>query len=65
MLEESIGRRFDYGEMSKRTLASHWGRLTDHERTQFVTVFKGFLSDRYAGKIEGTRARKCSISANG
>lgn len=53
LLEESIGRRFDYGEMSKRTLASHWSRLTDNERTQFIAVFKGFLSDRYAGKIEG------------
>src|SRR5688572_24019792 len=58
MLEESIGRRFDYGEMSKRTLASHWSRLTDDERTQFVTVFKGFLSDRYAGKIEGYSGEK-------
>ncbi len=58
MLEESIGRRFDYGEMSKRTLASHWSRLTDDERTQFVAVFKGFLSDRYAGKIEGYSGEK-------
>jgi phospholipid transport system substrate-binding protein len=58
LLEESIGRRFDYGEMSKRTLASHWSRLTDDERTQFVAVFKGFLSDRYAGKIEGYSGEK-------
>ena len=58
LLEESIGRRFDYGEMSKRTLASHWSRLTDDERTQFVGVFKGFLSDRYAGKIEGYSGEK-------
>ena len=58
MLEESIGRRFDYGEMSKRTLASHWSRLTDDERAQFVAVFKGFLSDRYAGKIEGYSGEK-------
>jgi phospholipid transport system substrate-binding protein len=53
MLEETIARRFDYREMSKRALASHWSRLTDAERTEFVDVFKGFLSDRYAGKIEG------------
>jgi phospholipid transport system substrate-binding protein len=53
MLEETIARRFDYREMSKRALASHWNRLTDAERTEFVDIFKGFLSDRYAGKIEG------------
>jgi phospholipid transport system substrate-binding protein len=58
LLEETIARRFDYGEMSKRALASHWSRLTDDERTEFVEVFKGFLSDRYAGKIEGYSGEK-------
>lgn len=58
MLEETIARRFDYREMSKRTLGSYWSRLTDKERTEFVDVFKGFLSDRYAGKIEGYTGEK-------
>lgn len=58
MLEDTIARRFDYREMSKRALASHWSRLTDEERTEFVNVFKGFLSDRYAGKIEGYSGEK-------
>ena len=58
MLEDTIARRFDYREMSKRALASHWSRLTDEERTEFVNVFKGFLSDRYASKIEGYSGEK-------
>lgn len=58
LLEESIARRFDYREMSKRTLASHWTHLTDAERVEFVDLFKGFLSDRYAGKIEGYSGEK-------
>lgn len=53
LLEETIARRFDYEEMSKRSMASHWSPLTETERAEFVEVFKGFLSDRYAGKIEG------------
>ena len=53
LLEENIARRFDYAEMSKRTLGAQWNRLTERERTEFVDIFKGFLSDRYAGKIEG------------
>jgi phospholipid transport system substrate-binding protein len=52
-LETIIGARFDYAEMSKRTLASEWKSLTEQERDDFVKLFKGFLSDRYAGKIEG------------
>ena len=58
LLEETIARRFDYREMSKRALASHWTRLTDAQREEFVDLFKGFLSDRYAGKIEGYSGEK-------
>lgn len=53
MLEEVIATRFDYVEMSKRALAAYWVPLTAAERTEFVEVFKKFLSDRYAEKIEG------------
>ena len=58
LLEETIARRFDYREMSQRALASHWTRLTDAQREEFVDLFKGFLSDRYAGKIEGYSGEK-------
>jgi phospholipid transport system substrate-binding protein len=53
MLEEVIATRFDYAEMSKRALAAYWVPLTAAERLEFVEVFKDFLSDRYAEKIEG------------
>ena len=53
MLEEVIATRFDFVEMSKRALAAYWVPLTAAERTEFVEVFKKFLSDRYAEKIEG------------
>lgn len=53
MLEEVIATRFDYAEMSKRALAAYWPPLTEAQRTEFVELFKRFLSDRYAEKIEG------------
>jgi len=53
LLEEVISDRFDYAEMSKRALAAHWPPLSNDQRTEFVELFKSFLSDRYAGKIEG------------
>ncbi len=52
MLEEVIASHFDYEEMSKRSLAAHWVPLTAGERAEFVELFKSFLSDRYAEKIE-------------
>ncbi|GMV49377.1 MAG: hypothetical protein NBKEAIPA_03259 [Nitrospirae bacterium] len=53
LLEQVIAERFDYEEMSKRTLAVHWKPLSPPERQEFVALFKTFLSDRYASKIEG------------
>ena len=53
MLEDVIASHFDYTEMSKRALAAHWVPLTVSERAEFVELFKSFLSDRYAEKIEG------------
>ncbi|HXF91444.1 MAG TPA: ABC transporter substrate-binding protein [Nitrospiraceae bacterium] len=53
LLEEVIGSRFDYEEMSKRTLGAYWHQLNGAEQAEFVKLFKAFLSDRYASKIEG------------
>lgn len=53
LLEAVIAERFDYAEMSKRTLGANWTPLTNEQRAEFVDLFKAFLSDRYAGKIEG------------
>jgi len=53
MLEQVIAQRFDYAEMSKRALAANWTPLTNEQRDEFVDLFKSFLSDRYASKIEG------------
>lgn len=58
MLEEVIATRFDYAEMSKRALAAYWVPLTPAERTEFVALFKSFLSDTYADKIEGYRGQQ-------
>ena len=61
MLEEIAARRFDYVEMSKRVLGSYWKPLTEAQRNTFVDVYKSFLSDRYAGKIEDYSGRKQDV----
>lgn len=57
-LETVISERFDYAEMSKRTLAAQWRSLTEDEREEFIELFKAFLSDHYAEKIEGYAGEK-------
>lgn len=53
LVEEAVGRRFDYEELSKRSLAAQWTKLNDAERREFVDLFKKLLSDSYADRIEG------------
>ena len=53
LIEEIIGRHFDYKEMAKRSLAAYWKKLSQSERQEFVRLFTSFLSWNYAGKIEG------------
>jgi phospholipid transport system substrate-binding protein len=52
LIEEAVGRRFDYEEMAKRSLAAHWKTLDQAQRREFVTLFQQLLSNQYAKRIE-------------
>ncbi len=39
LLEMAVGRRLDYEEMAKRTLALHWRARTPLEQQEFVDLF--------------------------
>ncbi len=52
LLEETIGGRFDFEEMSRRSLAAHWRNRSEEERREFVELFQGLLSNTYAERIE-------------
>lgn len=53
ILEDIIGKRFDYKEMGKRTLGKHWQQLSEANREEFVHLFQQFLSRTYAGNVDG------------
>jgi phospholipid transport system substrate-binding protein len=57
-LEEVIGKRFDYEEMGKRTLAAHWKKMDSSQQEEFVSLFQSFLSYSYAGNIDGYSGQK-------
>ncbi len=52
-LETTIGTRFDYGEMAKRSLGKQWKQLSDSQRQEFVELFTKLLATSYADRIEG------------
>lgn len=51
-LEQVVGDRFDYEEMSKRALGSPWNTLSEKEKQEFVALFRTLLINSYADKIE-------------
>ena len=52
MLEKVVGERFDYEEMSRRSLGTSWTNLSDKDKHEFVSLFQTLLVNTYADKIE-------------
>ena len=52
MLEKVVGERFDYQEMSRRSLGAPWNNLSEQEKQEFVSLFQTLLVNTYADKIE-------------
>lgn len=52
LLEKVVGERFDYEEMSRRSLGTSWANLSEKERQEFVSLFQTLLVNTYADKIE-------------
>lgn len=51
-LEQVVGDRFDYPEMSRRSLGAPWNTLSDKDKEEFVALFRTLLTNSYADKIE-------------
>lgn len=52
LLEKVVGDRFDYQEMSRRSLGAPWAKLSDNEKEEFVSLFQTLLVNSYADKVE-------------
>jgi phospholipid transport system substrate-binding protein len=51
-LREAIEPNFDFEEMAKRSLGSHWQSRSPEEQARFVTLFTNLLEASYLDKIE-------------
>ena len=51
-LREALNPIFDYEEMAKRALGSHWRRRTPAEQEEFVKLFRDFLEKIYSDKVD-------------
>ena len=51
-LREALNLIFDYEEMAKRALGTHWRRRTPAEQEEFVKLFRDFLERTYSDKVD-------------
>lgn len=57
-LKKIIYSRFDFTEMARRSLGSHWRRRTPEEQREFVRLFTDLLERAYIGRIESYNDEK-------
>ncbi|GJL78495.1 MAG: organic solvent tolerance ABC transporter substrate-binding protein [Nitrospinaceae bacterium] len=51
-VREAIGKRFNFRQMVRRSLAQDWEKRTPKEQEEFQDLFKRLLENSYASKIE-------------
>ena len=51
-LEKVVAQRFDYPEMSRRSLGAQWNQLSDKDKQEFVDLFRTLLTNTYADRVE-------------
>lgn len=57
-LREILVTRFDFAEMAKRSLGSHWQRVNGDDQQRFVKLFTELLERSYMGQIESYDGEK-------
>jgi phospholipid transport system substrate-binding protein len=51
-LRDIVYTRFDFEEMAKRSLGSHWRRINPQQQKEFVNAFTELLETTYADRID-------------
>ncbi len=58
LIRQAVDERFDWGEIARRSLATHWAKRTDEERKEFVRLFADLVERTYMSKVEGYSGEK-------
>ena len=51
-IRKIVGKRFDFEEMAKRSLAQNWKKRTPEEQKEFISLYSDLLENTYLKKIE-------------
>lgn len=52
VIGQTVDERFDWEEMSRRSLARHWAARTPEEKKEFIGLFRDLLERTYLDKVD-------------
>jgi phospholipid transport system substrate-binding protein len=58
LIRNAVDERFDWEEMSRRTLARHWTKRTGEERKEFMNLFGKLIERTYMDKVDDYSGEK-------
>jgi len=58
LIRQAVDERFDWEEMARRSLATHWASRTPEERQEFVRLFSDLLEQTYMKQVEDYSGEK-------
>ena len=58
LIRQTVNERFDWEEMARRALATHWAKRTAEEKKEFVRLFADLLERTYMKKVEDYSGEK-------
>jgi phospholipid transport system substrate-binding protein len=62
-LRTLIEPRFDFKEMSKRSLGPNWSTITEEQRARFIELFSDLLANTYLSRIETVKKDMVSVDS--
>lgn len=65
LIRKAVDKRFDWGEMARRSLARYWNQRTEEEKAAFVDLFGRLLERTYLDKVEGYSGEKVNYLDEG
>ena len=58
LIRSAVDERFEWEEMARRSLATHWAKRTPEDKKEFVHLFADLLEQVYMSKVEGYSGEK-------
>jgi phospholipid transport system substrate-binding protein len=58
LIRKAVDERFDWEELARRSLGTHWAARSPEEKKEFIELFGKLLEKTYLDKVEGYAGEK-------